>query len=98
MSSAARQAGIETVYRTLAVAPALDIATNLFLGRELRRDGLLGRLRVLDRKAMRTEARNQLDALGVATIQNITQLVETLSGGQRQAVAVARRRCSAARS
>ncbi|HEY0474464.1 MAG TPA: ATP-binding cassette domain-containing protein [Kribbella sp.] len=86
----ARQAGIETVYQTLAVAPALDIATNLFLGRELRRDGVLGRLRVLDRKAMRTEARSQLDALGIATIQDITQLVETLSGGQRQAVAVAR--------
>jgi fructose transport system ATP-binding protein len=86
----ARNAGIETVYQTLAVAPALDIATNLFLGREIRRDGLLGRLRILDRKAMRTEARNQLDALGIATIQDITQLVETLSGGQRQAVAVAR--------
>jgi fructose transport system ATP-binding protein len=86
----ARNAGIETVYQTLAVAPALDIATNLFLGREIRRDGLLGKIRVLDRKAMRTEARNQLDALGIATIQDITQLVETLSGGQRQAVAVAR--------
>jgi fructose transport system ATP-binding protein len=86
----ARNAGIETVYQTLAVAPALDIATNLFLGREIRRDGLLGKLRILDRKAMRAEARNQLDALGIATIQDITQLVETLSGGQRQAVAVAR--------
>jgi fructose transport system ATP-binding protein len=86
----AREAGIETVYQTLAVAPALDIATNLFLGREIRREGLLGKFRMLDRKAMRTEARSQLDALGIATIQDITQLVETLSGGQRQAVAVAR--------
>jgi len=86
----ARQSGIETVYQTLAVAPALDIATNLFLGREMRRDGVLGRLRMLDRKAMRTAARDQLDALGIATIQDITQPVETLSGGQRQAVAVAR--------
>ena len=86
----ARKAGIETVYQTLAVAPALDIATNLFLGREIRREGLFGMLRVLDKKAMRTEARNQLDSLGIATIQDITQTVETLSGGQRQAVAVAR--------
>jgi fructose transport system ATP-binding protein len=86
----AREAGIETVYQTLAVAPALDIATNLFLGREIRREGILGKFRMLDRKAMRTEARSQLDALGIATIQDITQLVETLSGGQRQAVAVAR--------
>jgi fructose transport system ATP-binding protein len=86
----ARRSGIETVYQTLAVAPALDITTNLFLGREIRREGLLGKLRMLDRKAMRIEARNQLDALGIATIQDITQPVESLSGGQRQAVAVAR--------
>jgi fructose transport system ATP-binding protein len=86
----ARRKGIETVYQTLAVAPALDITTNLFLGREIRRDGVFGRLRMLDRRAMRKEARNQLDALGIATIQDITQSVESLSGGQRQAVAVAR--------
>lgn len=86
----ARRAGIETVYQTLAVAPALDIATNLFLGREIRRTGPLGALRLLDRGAMRREAALQLDALGIATIQDITQTVETLSGGQRQAVAVAR--------
>lgn len=86
----ARNRGIETVYQTLAVAPALDIATNLFLGREIRRRGLLGRLHVLDRNAMRTQAKEQLDALGIATVQDITQPVESLSGGQRQAVAVAR--------
>jgi fructose transport system ATP-binding protein len=87
----ARQAGIETVYQTLAVAPAMDIAGNLFLGRERRRAGPLGRIfRALDLAGMRTEAQRQLDALGVATVQNIGQLVETLSGGQRQAVAVAR--------
>lgn len=86
----ARRHGIETVYQTLAVSPALDIATNLFLGRELRRGGLLGFFRLLDRPAMRRQAREQLDALGIATIQDITQPVETLSGGQRQAVAVAR--------
>jgi fructose transport system ATP-binding protein len=87
----ARAAGIETVYQTLAVAPQMDIATNLFLGRPLRRPGLLGSgLRMLDHKKMRTQAAEQLDRLGIATIQDITQLVGTLSGGQRQAVAVAR--------
>jgi len=86
----ARRRGIETVYQTLAVAPALDIATNLFLGREIRREGLLGKLRFLDRGAMRAEAKSQLESLGIATVQDITVPVENLSGGQRQAVAVAR--------
>ena len=87
----ARAAGIETVYQTLAVAPALDIAANMFLGRELRRPGPLGSVfRWLDHGAMQRRAREQLQALGIGTIQNITQAVETLSGGQRQAVAVAR--------
>jgi fructose transport system ATP-binding protein len=87
----ARAAGIETVYQSLAVAPALDIASNLFLGRELRRPGPLGGvLRMLDHGAMQRRAREQLQQLGIGTIQNITQAVETLSGGQRQAVAVAR--------
>jgi fructose transport system ATP-binding protein len=87
----ARAAGIETVYQTLAVAPALDIASNLFLGRELRRRGVLGSVfRMLDHKRMQTIARDRLRELGIGTIQNITQAVETLSGGQRQAVAVAR--------
>jgi fructose transport system ATP-binding protein len=87
----ARAAGIETVYQTLAVAPGLDIADNLFLGREQRRAGPLGTvLRMLDRKKMRGEARRHMSDLGVATLQNIGQAVESLSGGQRQAVAVAR--------
>jgi fructose transport system ATP-binding protein len=87
----ARAAGIETVYQTLAVAPGLDIADNLFLGREERRPGPLGTvLRMLDRKHMRSEARRHMNELGVATLQNIGQAVESLSGGQRQAVAVAR--------
>ncbi|MEU6575633.1 ATP-binding cassette domain-containing protein [Streptomyces sp. NPDC046805] len=87
----ARAAGIETVYQTLAVAPQMDIAANLFLGRPLRREGFLGStLRMLDHKKMRTLAAEQLDRLGIATVQDITQLVGTLSGGQRQAVAVAR--------
>ncbi|WP_309116987.1 ATP-binding cassette domain-containing protein [Saccharothrix sp.] len=87
----ARRAGIETVHQSLAVSPSLDIAANLFLGRERRRKGVLGTVfRMLDRAGMREEARRQLDALGIMTIQNPGQAVETLSGGQRQAVAVAR--------
>jgi fructose transport system ATP-binding protein len=87
----ARAAGIETVYQSLAVVPALDIASNLYLGREIRRSGLLGRLfRMLDHRAMQRGAKEQLQQLGIGTIQSITQAVETLSGGQRQAVAVAR--------
>lgn len=88
---AAREAGIETVHQSLAVSPSLDIATNLFLGRELRKPGILGSVfRMLDRSRMREEARRHLDDLGIMTIQNPGQAVETLSGGQRQAVAVAR--------
>ncbi|MFM8350538.1 MAG: ATP-binding cassette domain-containing protein [Actinomycetales bacterium] len=87
----ARSAGIETVFQTLAVAPALDISENLFLGREVRKQGFLGSvMRMLDKKRMRTEAADHLRNLGIGTVQNITQAVETLSGGQRQAVAVAR--------
>lgn len=87
----AREAGIETVFQTLAVSPALDIASNLYLGREIRKPGFLGTyFRMLDKKRMRTEAAQHLQDLGIGTVQNITQAVETLSGGQRQAVAVAR--------
>lgn len=86
----ARTWGIETVYQNLALAPSLSIADNLFLGRELRRRGLPGRLRLLDHAAMRKEAQRLLNNLGLFTIQNINQPVETLSGGQRQGVAVAR--------
>jgi fructose transport system ATP-binding protein len=87
----ARGHGIETVYQTLAVSPALDIADNLFLGREPRASGLLGRaFRKLDRGKMRDEARRQMGELGIMTIQDINQRVESLSGGQRQGVAVAR--------
>jgi fructose transport system ATP-binding protein len=87
----ARSAGIETVYQTLAVAPALDIAANMFLGRERRRSGPLGSvLRMLDKKGMRDDAGTSMANLGIATVQNMGQAVETLSGGQRQAVAVAR--------
>ncbi|MEA2226998.1 MAG: fructose transport system ATP-binding protein [Solirubrobacteraceae bacterium] len=86
----ARRAGIETVYQDLAVAPALDIATNLFLGREKRRSGPLGSvLRMVDKKGMRAEADRQMKNLQIG-IRSMAQAVETLSGGQRQGVAVAR--------
>jgi fructose transport system ATP-binding protein len=87
----AQAAGIETVYQTLALSPSLSIADNMFLGRELRRAGPLGTIgRMLDRKAMQRIAREKLTELGLMTVQNINQRVETLSGGQRQGVAVAR--------
>ncbi|MQW89029.1 ATP-binding cassette domain-containing protein [Sinorhizobium saheli] len=87
----ARAAGIETVYQNLALSPALSIADNMFLGREIRKQGLFGKLfRTLDRAAMEKMARSKLSELGLMTIQNINQAVETLSGGQRQGVAVAR--------
>ena len=87
----ARAAGIETVYQTLAMSPALSIADNMFMGRELRAPGIMGTLfRKLDRPKMEKFAREKLNELGLMTIQNINQAVETLSGGQRQGVAVAR--------
>ena len=87
----ARQAGIETVFQNLALSPALSIADNMFLGREQRVPGFMGQvLRLLDHKGMQRDARKKLSDLGLMTIQNINQPVETLSGGQRQGVAVAR--------
>lgn len=87
----ARLAGIETVYQNLALSPALSISDNMFLGRELRKPGPLGSVfRMLDRRTMEKRAREKLSELGLMTIQNIGQAVETLSGGQRQGVAVAR--------
>ncbi len=86
----ARRHGIETVYQDLAVAPAMSIAENLFLGRELRRPGVLGSVfRSLDKKRMLEEAISRMNDLKVG-IRSMTQAVETLSGGQRQCVAVAR--------
>ena len=88
--SDARRAGIETVYQELAVAPAMTIAENLFLGRELTRFGAIGRLlRILDKRRMLEEARNAMADLKIG-IRSMAQPVETLSGGQRQGVAVAR--------
>ena len=86
----ARKSGIETVYQDLAVAPAMTIAENLFLGRELCRPGFMGKLlRLLDKKKMLEESVSRMNELKVG-IRSMTQAVETLSGGQRQCVAVAR--------
>ena len=86
----ARYRGIETVYQDLAVAPALDIASNLFLGRELRQPGVMGSVfRRLDKKRMRDEARKAMAELKFR-LPSIYNAVEVLSGGQRQGVAVAR--------
>jgi fructose transport system ATP-binding protein len=85
-----RKRGIETVYQDLAVAPALDIATNLFLGRELRCRGILGSwFRLLDKRRMKTEAQKEMAELKFR-LPSIDSAVEDLSGGQRQGVAVAR--------
>jgi fructose transport system ATP-binding protein len=86
----ARRHGIETVHQDLAVAPALDIASNLFLGREMRRKGPLGTVfRMLDKPGMRRQAAQQMAELKIG-LRSLTQAVETLSGGQRQGVSVAR--------
>jgi fructose transport system ATP-binding protein len=86
----ARRAGIETVYQDLALAPAMTIAENLFLGREVRRSGVLGSvLRMVDRPRMLRESEEHMRSLDIG-IQSMTQSVESLSGGQRQGVAVAR--------
>lgn len=87
----ARKAGIETVYQTLALSPALSISDNMFMGREIVRKDFMGKFfGMLDKPAMDSFAREKLSELGLMTIQNISQPVETLSGGQRQGVAVAR--------
>lgn len=85
----ARDAGIETVYQDLALAPDLDVASNLFLGRELVLPGPLGGLAFLNRRAMRAKSADYLRQLSV-TVRNPRQTIDTLSGGQRQSVAVAR--------
>ena len=86
----ARRAGIETVYQELALAPALDIPTNMFLGRELRRKGILGTVfRMLDKPRMRAEAARNMAELQIG-LRSLSSAVENLSGGQRQGVAVAR--------
>jgi simple sugar transport system ATP-binding protein len=86
---AARALGIETVYQDLALAPDLESSANLFLGREVPRPGLLGKLGFLDNVAMRKRTEGAFSDLGVG-VQDVTAPVATFSGGQRQGVAVAR--------
>ena len=81
--------GIETVYQDLALAPHLDPVQNMFLGREIMRPGLAGQLGFMDNKAMRAEARAAFDELG-ATVRSLIAPVGAMSGGQRQAIAIAR--------
>ncbi|GAB2467225.1 ATP-binding cassette domain-containing protein [Xylanimonas ulmi] len=86
----AQSHGIETVFQDLALTPALDIAANLFMGRELRRSGLLGSvLRMTDKPAMRRRSQEFFDEMAIR-VKSVAQPVESLSGGQRQGVAVAR--------
>jgi ABC-type sugar transport system ATPase subunit len=85
----ARQAGIETIYQDLALAGNLDVSANIFLGREVRKPHLLGAVKTLDEGVMRKESSAILDRLGIVMPQ-MRQEIEKLSGGQRQAVAIAR--------
>jgi simple sugar transport system ATP-binding protein len=85
----ARALGIETVYQDLALAPHLSPVQNMFLGREIRRRGLLGRLGFLDAPAMLRQSQQAFDELG-APIRSLTAAVGSMSGGQRQAIAIAR--------
>lgn len=85
----ARQAGIETVYQDLALVDTLDVTANLFLGREKRLRGLLGRLGFMDKAAMRKKSRDDFAELRV-NLPAVNTVVSHLSGGQRQAIAIAR--------
>jgi simple sugar transport system ATP-binding protein len=86
---AAREMGIETVYQDLALAAELDAGANMFLGHEVMRGGLLGHLGFIDKAAMRARSREAFQRLGVA-LQDTSAPVATMSGGQRQGIAVSR--------
>ncbi|MEV7605998.1 ATP-binding cassette domain-containing protein [Paenarthrobacter sp. NPDC089322] len=85
----ARESGIETVYQDLALAPNLSIAANIFLGREIRKTVLGGILGMLDYKAMDKRSAAELAGLSIR-VPSVRTKCQDLSGGQRQAVAVAR--------
>jgi ABC-type sugar transport system ATPase subunit len=85
----ARRAGIETIYQDLALANNLDVGANIFLGREIKTRRLGGLIQTLDDKHMREESRHTLDSLQIR-FPTLTEPIEKLSGGQRQAVAIAR--------
>jgi simple sugar transport system ATP-binding protein len=86
---AARRLGIETVYQDLALADDLDPTTNVFMGRELLRNGVLGRLGFLDRPEMRRRTQAAFERLSIG-VSVATPEVAGLSGGQRQSVAITR--------
>jgi fructose transport system ATP-binding protein len=86
----ARAEGIETIYQDLALLPNLDVITNLYLGRERRQSGIGGLARILDRKAMRQDAKQHLGDLKINIPKITGTAVEAMSGGQRQSVAIAR--------
>jgi simple sugar transport system ATP-binding protein len=85
----ARDLGIETVYQDLALASEIDPAANMFMGREVLRPGLLGKLGFLDKAAMRTRSEQAFKDLGVR-IQDTSARVANMSGGQRQGIAICR--------
>ena len=85
----ARNHGIETIYQDLALANNLDVSANIFLGREVKLSYLGGLIRMLDEVHMLREARDALRSLEIH-FPNLTRPIESLSGGQRQAVAIAR--------
>lgn len=87
--TSASRLGIETVYQDLALAPHLNPVQNMFLGREIAASGLAGALGFMDKKAMKTRSRQAFDDLG-ATVRSLTDPVGSMSGGQRQAIAIAR--------
>jgi len=85
----AQQAGIQTVFQDLGIAPHLTVTENVFLGREIPRRGVLGKLGMMDRKAMRTATADAVAQVKI-NLPGLDYIVESMSGGQRQAVAVSR--------
>lgn len=85
----AQAVGMETVYQDLAMAPELDAAANMFLGREILRNGFLGRMGFLDKPKMRARTVDALTTMKVA-LKSVDAPISTLSGGQRQSIAVVR--------
>ena len=85
----AQHVGIQTVYQDLGIAPHLTVTENVFLGREIRRSGVLGKLGMLDRKAMGAATAEAVARVKI-NLPGLDYIVESMSGGQRQAVAVSR--------
>ena len=84
----ARSLGIDTVYQDLALVPSLSVAHNMFLKREITHG--IGPIRWLDNREMRKRARKYIEDIGIGTLRSVNSEVAMLSGGQRQAIAIAR--------